>query len=247
LVLPFDEIEKAHPKLMDKFLQILEGGRLTDGKGETVYFSESVIIFTSNIGAYVNVPADGRYVRRPNILPHFWHCPECGQSHLQEDEPAQCGCGSSQLELCDTPYRTVKKRVLRAVRDHFREELGRPEICNRIGNNFVVFDYIRRPVMRMRDILDKILQNVRDEVHGKRGLDVEFAPPVRQFLLDRAAENVQDGGRGIGNLVETALLNPLSRLVFDRRLEDVSLTAQQIKERRVGEESVYELEASVGG
>ena len=50
-VLLFDEIEKAHRRIMDKFLQILEDGRLTDGKGETVYFSETFIIFTSNIGA----------------------------------------------------------------------------------------------------------------------------------------------------------------------------------------------------
>ncbi len=50
-VLLFDEIEKAHPKILDKFLQILEDGRLTDGKGVTAYFSETIIIFTSNIGA----------------------------------------------------------------------------------------------------------------------------------------------------------------------------------------------------
>jgi DNA polymerase III delta prime subunit len=50
-VLLFDEIEKAHPKILDKFLQILEDGRLTDGKGDTVMFSETIIIFTSNIGA----------------------------------------------------------------------------------------------------------------------------------------------------------------------------------------------------
>ena len=50
-VLLFDEIEKAHSRILDKFLQILEDGRLTDSKGETVYFSETVIIFTSNIGA----------------------------------------------------------------------------------------------------------------------------------------------------------------------------------------------------
>lgn len=50
-VLLFDEIEKAHGRILDKFLQILEDGRLTDGKGETVYFSETIIIFTSNIGA----------------------------------------------------------------------------------------------------------------------------------------------------------------------------------------------------
>jgi len=50
-VLLFDEIEKAHSKILDKFLQILEDGRLTDNKGETVYFSETIIVFTSNIGA----------------------------------------------------------------------------------------------------------------------------------------------------------------------------------------------------
>ena len=50
-VLLFDEIEKAHPRVLDKFLQILEDGRLTDGRGQTVHFSETVIIFTSNIGA----------------------------------------------------------------------------------------------------------------------------------------------------------------------------------------------------
>ncbi|MCB1144713.1 MAG: AAA family ATPase [Leptospiraceae bacterium] len=50
-VLLFDEIEKAHGRILDKFLQILEDGRLTDSKGQTVSFSESIIIFTSNIGA----------------------------------------------------------------------------------------------------------------------------------------------------------------------------------------------------
>ena len=49
-VLLFDEVEKAHPSILDKFLQILEDGRLTDGQGNTVSFSETVIIFTSNIG-----------------------------------------------------------------------------------------------------------------------------------------------------------------------------------------------------
>jgi energy-coupling factor transporter ATP-binding protein EcfA2 len=50
-VLLFDEIEKAHESTFDKFLQILEDGRLTDGLGQTTYFSQSLIIFTSNEGA----------------------------------------------------------------------------------------------------------------------------------------------------------------------------------------------------
>jgi len=49
-VLLFDEIEKGNPLIWDTFLQILEDGRLTDNKGKTVYFNESIIIFTSNIG-----------------------------------------------------------------------------------------------------------------------------------------------------------------------------------------------------
>jgi len=67
-VLLFDEIEKAHVRILDKFLQILEDGRLTDGKGETVYFAETIIIFTSNIGASeVQLNDDVDWVRQQFI------------------------------------------------------------------------------------------------------------------------------------------------------------------------------------
>lgn len=55
-ILLFDEIEKANPSILDKFLQILDDGRMTDSKGETVYFSESIIIFTSNLGLTRKLP-----------------------------------------------------------------------------------------------------------------------------------------------------------------------------------------------
>lgn len=47
----FDEIEKAHPDILNLFLQVLDDGRLTDGQGRTISFAESIIIATSNIGA----------------------------------------------------------------------------------------------------------------------------------------------------------------------------------------------------
>lgn len=62
-VILFDEIEKAakpNPRILDIFLQILEDGRLTDSKGETVYFSESIIIFTSNLGASEVRPSNNK-------------------------------------------------------------------------------------------------------------------------------------------------------------------------------------------
>lgn len=54
-ILLFDEIEKAHDKILDKFLQILEDGRLTSSKGELIDFSETFIIFTSNIGSDIAI------------------------------------------------------------------------------------------------------------------------------------------------------------------------------------------------
>ncbi len=49
-VVLFDEIDKAHGRILDKFLQILSDGRLTDGSGDTVFFTDTIIIFTSNQG-----------------------------------------------------------------------------------------------------------------------------------------------------------------------------------------------------
>ncbi len=47
----FDEVEKAHPRILDILLQVIEEGRLTDGRGNPVNFSETVVILTSNLGA----------------------------------------------------------------------------------------------------------------------------------------------------------------------------------------------------
>jgi hypothetical protein len=65
-VVLFDEIEKAHPRILDKFLQILDDGVLTSGRGDRVYFSEALIIFTSNLGIY-SASADGS--RTANVTP----------------------------------------------------------------------------------------------------------------------------------------------------------------------------------
>lgn len=52
IVVLFDEVEKAHARILDILLQVLEEGRLTDAQGKTANFSESVVILTSNLGAH---------------------------------------------------------------------------------------------------------------------------------------------------------------------------------------------------
>jgi len=59
-VVLFDEIEKAHPEVFNVLLQILDEGRLTDGKGRTVNFKNTVIIMTSNIGSQYISELGGR-------------------------------------------------------------------------------------------------------------------------------------------------------------------------------------------
>ncbi|OFV99400.1 MAG: ATP-dependent chaperone ClpB [Acidobacteria bacterium RIFCSPLOWO2_12_FULL_54_10] len=50
-VVLFDEIEKAHPDVFNSLLQIMDDGRLTDGKGRTVHFNNTIIVMTSNVGS----------------------------------------------------------------------------------------------------------------------------------------------------------------------------------------------------
>jgi ATP-dependent Clp protease ATP-binding subunit ClpB len=52
-VVLFDEIEKAHPEVLNVMLQLLDDGRLTDGKGRTVDFKNAVVIMTSNVGSHL--------------------------------------------------------------------------------------------------------------------------------------------------------------------------------------------------
>ena len=63
-VVLFDEIEKAHPEVLNVLLQLLDDGRLTDGKGRTVDFKNAVVIMTSNLGSQFIAEASTRPGRR---------------------------------------------------------------------------------------------------------------------------------------------------------------------------------------
>jgi ATP-dependent Clp protease ATP-binding subunit ClpB len=69
-VVLFDEIEKAHPEVLNVMLQLLDDGRLTDGKGRTVDFKNTVVIMTSNVGSHLHrraPSAAARPSRRRNV------------------------------------------------------------------------------------------------------------------------------------------------------------------------------------
>ena len=66
-VVLFDEIEKAHPEVLNVMLQLLDDGRLTDGKGRTVDFKNTVVIMTSNVGSHFIAEAASARGRRRTL------------------------------------------------------------------------------------------------------------------------------------------------------------------------------------
>jgi len=197
----FDEIEKAHSKIFDKFLQILDDGRLTDGKGETVYFSQSLIVFTSNLGIF------------------------------REDEN---GRRTQNVDLSDS-YETLEEKIKLEIKNFFRNKLGRPEIFNRFGDNFVVFDFIREDVASK--IVEKSLKVIKENLKKIRNITFEYDDAfTREFYEAFAKDNLEMGGRGIVNKIETHIKNGLTNFMFEsQKLEDCIIKVKVKNEKVVFE------------
>jgi hypothetical protein len=208
-VILFDEIEKAHKLVLDKFLQILEDGRLTDGQGITTYFSGCVIIFTSNLGI---ITTDPQTKERTQVV-----------------QPGM-------------PYPELEAKVKEAVRRHFTTDLGRPELLNRLGDNIVVFDFIGKGAAEQ--ICDLQLCNIVEAVDRELEISLRFSYQARKQLTEICTADLANGGRGIGNQLESNLINPLARLLFDKKAE--SAATVEVTSTRPGTATLDpELEATI--
>ena len=191
-ILLFDEIEKAHPKVLDKFLQILEDGRLTDGKGQTVYFNQTVIIFTSNIGASdLSDPQTGAIIRT---------------GIMTEVQRQSVGTFS---------YAQVEAHFRSEVHWHFTSRIGRAELLNRLGDSIVVFDLLRPEFIWQ--IGEKFLKQLAESAWDKYRFLLLFQTSVLEVLSVhmQEADNLLFGGRRIKTLLETLVERPLNRWIFE--------------------------------
>lgn len=192
-VLLFDEIDKASPTIMDKFLQILEDGRMTDNQGNTVYFGESIIIFTSNIG--LTKPAYDEYGREKrdaygNILQ---------EPTITIENPLL----PDTEEFRDKVDQTLKK----GVKDYFTN-IGRPELLNRLGeDNIVVFQYIDKEAAEA--ICASKMKAICKNIKQQKGINIHYEE-VLPHLQKQAVLERRNGGRGVGNMLEKEFLNPFA-------------------------------------
>ena len=125
------------------------------------------------------------------------------------------------------PYDEVKTRVRTAVEDYFKLQLGRPEILNRIGENIVVFDFIRPDVAKL--ILTSQIEKISTNLALEKHILLSFSDKARETLSNESLNNLSNGGRGIGNVVENLLINPLSRYLFDNEIfENAEIVIDEI-------------------
>ena len=178
-VILFDEIEKAHPDVMNMLLQILEDGRLTDSQGRTVNFKNTVIIMTSNIGA--------RLITEKKSLGFI-------SSNKNEKEDAQ------------KEYEETKKEVMEALKKELRPEfINRIDeiiVFHKLKDEEIsqIIDImLKQVVKRLKE--QKIEIELEPEVKSliaNKGIDKTYgARPLRRtiqnLLEDKLAEEILDG------------------------------------------------------
>jgi ATP-dependent Clp protease ATP-binding subunit ClpC len=107
-VVLLDEIEKAHPDVLNLLLQLFDEGRLTDGRGRVVDFSNALIVMTSNLGAH--------------IFDKF----------CEEETRARIGFGGMSASAQFENQEALSEQVCLAAREHFT-----PELWNRMNEHLV--------------------------------------------------------------------------------------------------------------
>lgn len=131
----------------------------------------------------------------------------------------------------ESSYEELKEKVFKGIKDYFIE-LGRPELLNRIGNNnIIIYNFISEAAAKLiiESQINKVIQNIFEQTKISITLENNV---LEQYFYPLAINTRENGGRGIGNIVEEKFINPLSRFICDhdvRENSQLSVTAQDIE------------------
>ena len=204
----FDEIEKAHNKILDKFLQILGDGRLTDGHGETVSFTDAIIAITSNAGVTSPTPKNAE-----EALDIF---KKMGGDEKPENEVnMQAVIDMEKAGLTpDEIYENVKEYLRYNVKYYFNCQLGRPELYGRIEDSLVYYNYICSDAVKT--ICDGKIKKISKAATDEFRLgSITCEQPVKDEIIKYCQqEKVRSmGARGIGKAVNKLYNGSLSNFI----------------------------------
>ena len=207
-VVLFDEVEKAHPDVFNLLLQILDDGRLTDSKGRTIDFKNTLIIMTSNVGAKIIEKESGIQARKPN------------KSSLDINSDFLSSATDPVLDP------NVFKRISFLVNEELKKYF-RPEFLNRLDEIIIFSHLTRQDVKQISEIMIKQLQDRMKE----KEVELEVRNSVKDILVEQGFDPIY-GARPLrravmrlleDNLAQEFLAKPLypkTKLIIDADFED---------------------------
>ena len=185
-VVLLDEIEKAHPDVFNILLQVLDDGRLTDNKGRTVDFKNTIIIMTSNVGSDI-------------LQSYMEKLPEVGRKgETPAQQAADVAKRTQMLEEC-------KGKILELLRQTIR-----PEFLNRI-DEIIMFEPLTKN--DIRDILHIQMKDLQNKLSAD-GVEIEFTQAFEDYMTDKGYDPAF-GARPVKRVMQRELVNLLAKAILD--------------------------------
>ena len=185
-VVLLDEIEKAHPDVFNILLQVLDDGRLTDNKGRTVDFKNTIIIMTSNVGSDI-------------IQNYMEKLPELGR---KGETPAEAAAAIAQRNQM---LGECRGRILDLLKQTIR-----PEFLNRI-DEIIMFEPLTRN--DIRDILHIQMHELQHKL-SEDGVEITFTQAFEDYMTDKGYDPAF-GARPIKRVMQRELVNQLAKAILD--------------------------------
>ena len=191
-VVLFDEIEKAHPDVFNVLLQILDDGRLTDAKGRTVNFKNTIIIMTSNLAGdviqkYANETASE----------------EMMVAKLMKDEDKK-----------RQAYENVRKGMVNEVHAVLKKTF-RPEFLNRIDEIIIFESLTIEEIIRIVDLQIAELQSRLDD----KKIKITVSKKAKE-LLAKNGFDPSYGARPLKRYIQQYIENPLALLLVEGKIKE---------------------------
>lgn len=203
-VVLLDEIEKAHPDVFNILLQVLDDGRLTDNKGRTVDFKNTIIIMTSNVGSDI-------------IQNYMDRLPEVGAKGMDPSAEASAMTKRSEmLEECKGKILDVLKQTIR------------PEFLNRI-DEIIMFEPLTRN--DIRDILHIQMAALKRKL-SEDGVEISFTDAFEDYMTDKGYDPAF-GARPIKRVMQRELVNKLAKAILDGTVHKDSVVEADVADGEI--------------
>ena len=190
----FDEVEKAHPDVMNILLQILEDGHLTDSQGREVNFKNTVIIMTSNLGA--------RHITERKALGFS------SNSVLQMEDNKE-KLKKEQILETQKEYEEIKKEVIKELKHELR-----PEFINRI-DEIIVFHKLN--CEDIKNITQIMLEQVKERLRTQKYI-VEIDDSVVNTILEKGFDS-NFGARPLRRTIQSLVEDRISEEILAGNLK----------------------------